>query len=78
MLTREVTATVTNSNDFEYPFPDKANAKLYEEYRKRAEAIPDLTICGRLGEYRYYDMDQSIGRAMLLAERILKSIENKP
>jgi UDP-galactopyranose mutase len=78
VLTREVTATVTNSNDFEYPFPDEANAKLYEEYRKRAEAIPDLTICGRLGEYRYYDMDQSIGRAMLLAERILKSIENKP
>ncbi len=28
-------------------------------------------ICGRLGEYRHYDMDQAIARAMLLAGRIL-------
>ena len=29
-------------------------------------------ICGRLGEYRYYDMDQAIARALTLAERILE------
>jgi UDP-galactopyranose mutase len=74
VLTREVTVTATEPNDFEYPFPDAANAKLYEAYRERAEAIPGLLICGRLGEYRYYDMDQCIGRAMLLSERILKSL----
>jgi hypothetical protein len=28
-------------------------------------------ICGRLGEYRYYDMDQAIARAQLLATRLL-------
>jgi UDP-galactopyranose mutase len=28
-------------------------------------------ICGRLGEYRYYDMDQAIGRAMMLARQLL-------
>ena len=75
VLTREVTITTTDPNDFEYPFPDAANAKLYEAYRGRADAIPNLTICGRLGEYRYYDMDQSIGRAMLLAERVLKDMK---
>ena len=74
VLTREVTVTVTDPNDFEYPFPDAANARLYEAYRQRAEAIPALTICGRLGEYCYYDMDQAIGRAMLLAGRVLESI----
>jgi UDP-galactopyranose mutase len=72
VLTQEVTVTTTDANDFEYPFPDAGNAKLYEAYRARADAIPRLTICGRLGEYRYYDMDQSIGRAMVLAEPILK------
>jgi UDP-galactopyranose mutase len=28
-------------------------------------------ICGRLGEYRYYDMDQAIGRALMLSRRLL-------
>ena len=74
VLTREITITATDANDYEYPFPDTNNMNLYEIYRKRAETIPKLTICGRLGEYRYYDMDQAIGRAMLLAERLLKSI----
>ena len=74
VLTQEVPITVDDPNDLEYPFPNAANAKLYETYRKRAEGIPRLTICGRLGEYRYYDMDQAVGRAMVLAERILKSI----
>lgn len=71
VLTREVTVTPDNPNEYEYPFPDEANARLYEKYRERTKAIPNLLVCGRLGEYRYYDMDQAIARAMLLAKRIL-------
>ena len=71
VLTREVTVTPSDPDHYEYPFPDEANARLYRAYRERARAIPNLLICGRLGEYRYYDMDQAIGRAMLLAKRIL-------
>jgi UDP-galactopyranose mutase len=71
VLTRETTVTPDDPNDFEYPFPDEANAKLYKAYRERAEKIPNLLVCGRLGEYKYYDMDQAIARAMLLARRIL-------
>jgi len=71
VLTREVTVTPDNPHDYEYPFPDEANARLYQKYRERAKTIPNLLVCGRLGEYRYYDMDQAIARAMLLAKRIL-------
>jgi UDP-galactopyranose mutase len=71
VLTREVTFTPDDPNDYEYPFPDEANARLYRAYRERACAIPNLLICGRLGEYRYYDMDQAIARAFLLAEDII-------
>lgn len=71
VLTREITVTPTDPNAFEYPFPDEKNSKLYQAYRERAKATPDLLICGRLGEYRYYDMDQAIARAQLLATRIL-------
>lgn len=71
VLTREVTVTSTDPGDYEYPFPDEVNARLYQTYRARARTIPNLLICGRLGEYRYYDMDQAIARAMLLAQRVL-------
>lgn len=74
VLTTEIPQTALEPKDYEYPFPDETNAKLYDAYRARAEAIPNLTICGRLGEYRYYDMDQAIGRAMILTERIQKSL----
>lgn len=69
LVTREITYTPEHPDDFEYPFPDESNAKLYAEYRARALKIPRLLVCGRLGEYRYYDMDQAIGRALMLAEK---------
>lgn len=73
VLTREIPFSPTSPNDYEYPFPDGVNAHLYERYRERTEKIPGLLICGRLGDYRYYDMDQAIGRAMMLAQRILEN-----
>lgn len=83
VLTRDVPVPATNSNDYEYPFPDANNARLYRAYRRRADAIPNLLICGRLGEYRYYDMDQAIARALMLAKRLLhrrdvQRIESRP
>ena len=72
VLTREITVTPTDPNQYEYPFPDAANQRLYQAYRARAELQSDLLICGRLGEYRYYDMDQAIARAQLLARRLLE------
>ncbi|MGA7410703.1 MAG: FAD-dependent oxidoreductase [Bryobacteraceae bacterium] len=71
ILTTERTITPPDPDGYEYPFPDVANKALFQAYAKEAEAIPSLLICGRLGEYRYYDMDQAIARARMLARRIL-------
>jgi len=71
VLTREYTYSPEDPNHQEYPFPDRHNQELYRRYRARAEAIPGLLVCGRLGEYRYYDMDQAIGRAMMLVRQLL-------
>ena len=71
VLTRETPFTPSNPGEYEYPFPDEANAVLYQAYRRRADALERVLICGRLGEYRYYDMDQAIARAQALADRIL-------
>ena len=76
VLTEEVTVTPTNPSDYEYPFPDEANDKLYQEYRDRADKLSDVLICGRLGEYRYYDMDQAIARAQMLADNLLEKDVN--
>jgi UDP-galactopyranose mutase len=71
VVTQEVPKSPSDPNEYEYPFPDEANKQLYGRYRQRAAADPRLLVCGRLGEYRYYDMDQAIARAMLLGSRLL-------
>lgn len=73
LLTSEIPFTPTNPTEYEYPFPDRANALLFETYKTRASAIPRLLICGRLGEYRYFDMDQAIARALTLSEQLLSN-----
>ena len=53
-----------------YPINDEKNGALYEEYRKLAETVPDVIFGGRLGEYRYYDMDKVIASALELVGKI--------
>ncbi|MBK7474416.1 MAG: hypothetical protein IPI73_30815 [Betaproteobacteria bacterium] len=71
VISHETPFTPEDPSDYEYPFPDEANAALYRRYRERADRQEGLLICGRLGEYRYYDMDQAIARARLLARNLL-------
>jgi len=71
VLTYETPFSPITPDEYEYPFPGQANLRLYKSYRERANAIPNVVICGRLGEYRYLDMDQAIARAMKLASSIL-------
>jgi UDP-galactopyranose mutase len=73
LLTHETPFTPTTPHQYEYPFPDKANKVLYEKYKQEADTLNNVLICGRLGEYRYYDMDQAIGRAMNFASDILRN-----
>lgn len=77
VITREVTINPENSEDFEYPFPDEANRQLFEAYRSKAAAEEGLLICGRLGEYKYYDMDQAIGRAFMLYKGLMQPVQKK-
>ena len=70
VITTETPYAPDDPGAYEYPFPDAANQQLYERYRARADALAGVTICGRLGEYRYYDMDQAIGRALTLVRRV--------
>jgi UDP-galactopyranose mutase len=71
LITYEHPFTPADSDEFEYPVPTARNARLYEQYRRRASSIPKLVLCGRLGSYCYLDMDQAMDRALRLAEKLL-------
>lgn len=51
-----------------YPINDESNQRLYERYRELAAAQPDIRFGGRLGSYRYYNMDQVIREALDAAQ----------
>jgi UDP-galactopyranose mutase len=53
-----------------YPIPGPGNERLFKRYQEAAEALPDVTFVGRLAQYRYYDMDQVVGAALVAAERV--------
>lgn len=75
VVTREIPFTPEDQDCCEYPFPDSENDQLYKAYRDLAQATPNLTICGRLGDYKYYDMDQAIARARMIARRELAGLQ---
>ena len=53
-----------------YPIPRPENAELYKRYSALADDTPGVTFLGRLGTYKYYNMDQVVGQALALYQRI--------
>jgi len=47
-----------------YPVPAPDAAALYARYEAAARALPDVRFFGRLGRYRYYNMDQVVAEAL--------------
>jgi UDP-galactopyranose mutase len=71
LLTVETPSNAADWKEAEYPFPSQSARALYQRYSDLAKAESSVLFCGRLGEYRYLDMDQAIARAMMVADRIL-------
>ena len=53
-----------------YPIPRAANAELYLRYKALADATPGVHFVGRLATYKYYNMDQIVGQALALVDRL--------
>jgi UDP-galactopyranose mutase len=54
----------TDEGDPYYPVPTAANAALYAKYQALADATPEVRFLGRLGTYKYYNMDQVVAQAL--------------
>ena len=64
VISREYSSEWKPGDEPYYPVNDEKNGALYAEYKKLADAEPKVIFGGRLGEYRYYDMDQVIAAAL--------------
>ena len=53
-----------------YPIPQPQNTELYQKYKALADAMPDVHFVGRLGTYKYYNMDQVVAQAIALFEKL--------
>ena len=68
VISREYSSEWKPGDEPYYPVNDEKNTKLYEEYRNLAEAENNVIFGGRLGSYKYYDMDQVIAAALTRSE----------
>jgi len=59
-----------STGDPYYPVPQPANAALYKKYQDLAEQTPGVHFLGRLGTYKYYNMDQVVAQALTLYAKI--------
>ena len=71
VISREYSAEWQPGAEPYYPVNDEKNTALYEKYRALAARQEKVIFGGRLGEYRYYDMDAVIARALETAGKIL-------
>ncbi len=71
VISREYSSEWKPGDEPYYPVNDQANMALYEKYRALAEREEKITFGGRLGQYRYYDMDQVIAAALEKADELI-------
>jgi UDP-galactopyranose mutase len=64
VISREYSSEWKAGDDPYYPVNDDKNTELYEKYKKLSESEERVIFGGRLGEYRYYDMDAVIASAL--------------
>ena len=72
VISREYSSEWKLGDEPYYPVNDEKNGKLYEEYKKLAEKEENIIFGGRLGEYKYYDMDAVWGGKLLLRKKYKK------
>ena len=72
IITREYPVTWKQGDEPYYAVNDEKNSKLYEKYRDLADKQDKVIFGGRLGMYKYFDMDDTIIAAWNLAKNIIK------
>ena len=64
VISREYSSEWKPGDEPYYPVNDEVNSELYQKYQKLAEKEERVHFGGRLGEYKYYDMDAVVAKAL--------------
>jgi UDP-galactopyranose mutase len=59
-----------------YPVPTKKNQELYDKYKALADKEENVYFVGRLANYKYFNMDEAIYNALLVADKIIQGVKN--
>ncbi|MCR5767276.1 MAG: UDP-galactopyranose mutase [Lachnospiraceae bacterium] len=70
VISREFSSEWKPGDEPYYPVNDEKNSKFYASYKALADREQNVIFGGRLGEYKYYDMDQVIAAALDMADRL--------
>lgn len=70
IIYKEVSFSASDG-DLYYPLSDKNNLSIYEKYTRELNSVDNVFFGGRLGEYKYYDMEDTIKSALRMAEKII-------
>lgn len=71
VITREYPKEWSRGDEPYYPVNDQHNSELYEKYAQRAVQEKNVLFGGRLGQYKYYDMDKVVRAALTMVEEQL-------
>lgn len=71
VISREYSSEWKVGDEPYYPVNDEKNSRLYQEYKKLVDAEKKVIFGGRLGEYKYYDMDAVIDSVLIMCEKEL-------
>ncbi len=78
VITREYPALWKEGEEPYYPINDEKNEKLMAQYEALAKTKPHVIFGGRLGQYRYYDMDKVIAQALEAANNEKSTSKDVP
>lgn len=71
IISREYSSEWKAGDEPYYPVNDEKNSKLYAKYKQLADKEENVIFGGRLGEYKYYDMDATIASVIEMCEKEL-------
>ena len=74
VISREYSSEWKKGDEPYYPVNDEKNSRLYEKYKELANQEEKVLFGGRLGEYKYYDMDKVIASALAFSETQLRMV----
>lgn len=71
VVSYDVPATFEETKEPYYPLLDDKNLYLAKRYKQYVDKYTKITVGGRLGSYKYLDIDQTVGQALSLADKLL-------